>query len=332
MERRDLNKIYHGVDILKLFFAISIVFMHTYCWDMGKMGSVFVKMVSASGVPFFFLCSGFFLKTGLDRNLEKDEKGNYYRKYFERLVKMYLSWTILTLPIAFFIIIKAYPATSIAFRALYWIRMFLLTGSIGVYWYILALIICSFLIFFAEKNNLTLFLFIVSIVFFLWGEFYNSKFNCGQFYFEWIHIAFSSTRNFLNTGLFYIFLGYYISKFSLHCFFIDHKWIIGVMLVLSVLFRMWEISSLNTNYGIVLLSISLFIAALSIESNCSTVYIRRLSIGLYMIHFPFILLFDYYLKKGTLIDFPITLLFVFLVYIIINHILPRKYSLVLLGS
>ena len=326
--------IFHGVDIFKLFFATSIVFMHTYCWDLGQTGSIIVKMISVLGVPFFFICSGFFFKTGLDRHGDDDGKRKYFERYVLRLIKMYLSWTLLTLPVAFYLIIKAYPESSIAFRALYWFRMFILTGSIGVYWYILALIICSFLIYLAEKNNLTLFLFIISFVFFIWGEFYNSDLNNGQIYFEWIHIIFSSTRNFLNTGLFYILLGYYISKYNFQLFFMSNKWVIVFLLVLCFILRYLEISSFNTNtnYGVIVLSLSFFLTALSIDCNCNTQFLRKLSIGLYMIHFPFILLFDYYLKKGTSIDFPITLFFALLFFSVICYILPPKYSQLLFGS
>ena len=331
MEEINQKQIFHGVDILKLFFAASIVFMHTYCWDFGQVGRMIVNMVSVLGVPFFFICSGFFLKSGLDRYDCIICKKEYYQRYVSRLLKMYLSWTILTLPIAIYLIIKAYPDSSMAFRFLYWIRMFILTGSIGVYWYVLALIICSFLIFYAEKNNLTFAIFIVSIIFFFWGELYNSDYNNGQYIYEWIHIVFSSTRNFLNTGLFYIFLGYYISKYNLVSVMKNNKWAIAMLLVISFVFRYWETSFLNTNFGVIILSLSFFLVAISVDCDFNTTYLRRLSVGLYMIHFPFILLFDYYLKKGTMIDFPVTLLFVFLIYFIINRLLPIKYSQVLLG-
>lgn len=331
MGRSDLKRTFHGVDIMKLFFAISIVFMHTYCRDFGQTGRMIVNMVSMLGVPFFFICSGFFLKSGLDRYNEVKGKGEYYKRYVFRLIKMYLSWTVLTFPVAIFLIIKAYPESSIAFKVVYWMRMFMLTGSIGVYWYILSLIICSFLIYYAEKYNLTIPLFLVSVVFFIWGELYNSGFNNGQFYYEWIHILFSSTRNFLNFGLFYVLLGYYISKYSLHNYFINKKWIIIVLIVLSFMLRLFEISSFNTNYGIIFLSLFIFLASLSIDCNCNTLYLRKMSIGIYMIHFPFILLFDFYLRKGTIIDFPITLTFVLLFYIIVSSCLPQKYSQLLFG-
>ena len=52
---------------------------------------------------------------------------------------------------------------------------------------------------------------------------------------------------------------------------------------------------------------------------------------LYLVHFPFILLFDFYLIKGTLLDFLVTLLFCMLVFILEKIFIPKKYKFVFGG-
>lgn len=326
----DKKRIYSGVDLMKLLFAISIVFMHTYCHDLGIIGSTIVKFVSVTGVPFFFICSGFFLKIGLDRYQSDDEKRAYYNNYIIRLLKMYVSWSLITLPVAVIIITRAYPDSSVFFKFIYWIRMFLLSGSLGVYWYILALMISSFFLYYSDKRGYTVFLFVFSFIFFVWGELYNSSINKGQLYFEWIHVLFSSSRNFLNTGLFYMIIGYTIARMI--NYFVKNRSLVLFLLVFSLGFRICEVYMFETSIGVVFLSISSFIAAISVNAeSVNTLLFRKLSIGLYMIHFPFILLFDFYLKKGTMIDFPISLTFSLVLFIIIAKVLPKNIFHILFG-
>lgn len=85
-------KNYNTIDLFKFICAILIVFMHTYCRDLGENGSMFVKTICAIGVPFFFITSGFFLGKGFERNNNDIDKKEYYKKYISRLIKMYIGW------------------------------------------------------------------------------------------------------------------------------------------------------------------------------------------------------------------------------------------------
>ena len=63
----------------------------------------------------------------------------------------------------------------------------------------------------------------------------------------------------------------------------------------------------------------------------STYHIRKLSTAIYLGHFPFILLFDYYLKRGTIIDVTAALIFSIILYYFIVKLLPNKISTILYG-
>ncbi len=63
-----------------------------------------------------------------------------------------------------------------------------------------------------------------------------------------------------------------------------------------------------------------------------SIHLRKLSTAIYLQHFPFILLFDLYLKKGTIIDISLTLLFCLVSYYLLNKVLPSKAIKILYGN
>lgn len=65
-----IKKTYHLVDITKYIFCISIVILHsTIYYELGPFwGYITSKLISRLGVPFFFLCSGYFLGNKLTKN------------------------------------------------------------------------------------------------------------------------------------------------------------------------------------------------------------------------------------------------------------------------
>lgn len=156
-----------SIDFFKFICAFLIVFMHTYCHDFGKVGSWIVDVISNIGVPFFFIASGFFYTKGILRNATEEKK--YFFKYFTRVCKMYIAWSILTLPIAFLIIERAHGEYPILLKFIYLIRLFFFTGSIGIYWYVLALVYNSAIIYYAYKKKSVSILFIFAILFWMIG-------------------------------------------------------------------------------------------------------------------------------------------------------------------
>jgi serine/alanine racemase len=333
----QVKRLYPTVDAMKLFFAIAIVFMHTYCHDFGILGERITQIVSQSGVPFFFICSGFFFNKGLNRCNDSRDKDLYLKRYLLRVLKMYISWTIITLPIAVYIINKAYLGQDIFFKIVYWIRMFLLVGSIGVYWYLLAMLISALLIYYFMKINKLFLLFVISFFFFVWGIFYYTKLNVGQLYFEWIHILFGSPRNFLNVGLFYMLIGNFFSILESrknNCF--NHCFLVPFLIIsISIFIRYLEVKYLQTSFGVALIASACFYFSISYSlklSQQTSFAMRFLSIGIYLLHFPFILVFDFYLSRGTIIDFPVTLLFAIVIYFILKLAFPSQISRMLLGQ
>ena len=53
--------------------------------------------------------------------------------------------------------------------------------------------------------------------------------------------------------------------------------------------------------------------------------LRKWSTAIYLGHFPFVLLFDYYLKRGTWIDFSLAILFSLVLFYVLSYICPKSF-------
>lgn len=327
MEER---KISYGLDVTKFLCAFFIVFLHTYNRDWGVAGGWFLRTITTIGVPFFFIVSGFFYAQGLNKTgLSKE----YFLKYFKRLVVMYVAWTIITLPVSWLCVVRGHPDYSLPLKVVYLFRMFFFSGSCGIYWYILALICCSVVIYYFVKMGWKKALYIIAAFLFLVGVWYDSPYNDNNLAFQFIHAVFGSERNFFNVGLFYMCIGYF---FAGHEQILKAKSIYNIyaLLTISIVLRTIEVNLLHTNLLQALIAIVLFILAWNITIDISdeqSLRIRKLSTAMYLLHYPFILLFDFYLKRGTMIDYAMTLSFCFIVFYVIIYYLPVKWQEVLLG-
>ena len=58
---------------------------------------------------------------------------------------------------------------------------------------------------------------------------------------------------------------------------------------------------------------------------------RQWSTALYLGHFPFILVFDYYLRRGSIIDVPVSILFSLVLFYVIYQIFPSRYVKTIYG-
>lgn len=320
------KKIYYGVDLLKLLCAILIVYMHTYNNDWGIIGGWIKNALATACVPYFFIASGFFFRKGIDRH-SSDSIGcySYTKSYLLRLVKMYVAWSFVTIPISILIIQNSHPDYSFFMKALYELRLFFLTGSIGIYWYLLALILSVSVIVVAFMNNKMIHLGVLATFLFLLGCLYNSPFNHGERIYDIIHVVFGSERNFLNVGLFYVMIGF--TWPSMDNLYFKNAFI---LLFIALVIRTCEIYLLRTNFTQCLVAMGAFLFSINCRFSIIapiSLAMRKLSLGIYLIHFPFILLFDFFLTKGTILDFLVTLLFAVVTSLFLRVIMnPRQLS------
>lgn len=322
------RKIYTGIDLFKLICSVLIIYMHTYCFDGGVVGNWIKNILASVGVPFFFIVSGFFFAKGVASS--NDSKA-YVRKYLIRVVKMYIAWTIITLPVSWHNVSIAHSNYTILLKIIYIIRCFCFTGSLGVYWYIHSLIFGCFIWYIIWTQKVEKIFYPISIILFAIGVMYRGGLLTDTILGTIIHVVFGSERNVLNVGLLYIGIGVWFYKKNISIKFQSAI----VMLILALVMKTVLYRVMVFEFMEVFAATALFFVALQMEILPLKKYslkLREVSTAMYLIHFPFILLFDYYLRKGTYIDFFVTILFSLTVYFISKKWLPKKWSLIIFGS
>ena len=323
------NDIYKGLDAMKLLCAFLVVYIHTYNGDWGIVGSWFKSVITSAAVPFFFIVSGFFYIKGLMRNkFHKD----YFLKYFRRLLLFYIVWTIISIPVSWLCTVRGHPDYTLSLKVVFLFRMFFFSGSCGYYWYVISLIYCCPVLYFFISKGWNKYLYILAVLMFGIGIWYNSSSYDNNMMFQFIHVVFGSERNFINQGLFYMSLG---------CFFANHELKMNYksasvifLLAIVILLRTLEVVFMPISVLQALVAVLLFILALNIRVGFSvemSFYIRKWSTALYMIHCPFILLFDFYLSKGTIVDYVSAVCLSTLLYVFIINTLPLRWQHALLG-
>lgn len=313
---------YRGIDILKFICALFVVYLHTYCFE--PEGKAIHDLCSPLGVPFFFIASGFFFAKGLKRNNEAPLQ--YVKKYVQRVTVMYLLWTLLSLPVAWMNLSIAHADYAWWMKCIYLVRCLFLTGSVGIYWYVLSLIYNSVIIYFADKYKWMRWLYLASIILFAIGVVYSSGAISGSFLYNIIHVGFGSERNFLNVGLLYMCIGYYFANHSFSGL-LSNKYLWLALLLVVLCYEYFVASTFSSVIFQLPASICLFLFGIHWcprISDSLSLQLRKWSTIIYLSHFPFILVFDYYLKRGTLIDFTCAILFSVGLFYIFRWLLPEK--------
>lgn len=324
----SIKRDFPGVDIAKLFCAVLVVFMHTYCFDGGMIGSWILNHLSVIGVPFFFIASGYFYANGLSR---ASDKKTYFKQYFLRLGIMYVLWSIITIFVTWQNIQTAHPDWPLWLLILSMPRSFFLVGSCGVYWYVLALLYDSVILFLADRYRKEKLVYVIGMIGFIIGVMYQAGILNGTVLYTVIHVFFGSERNFINVGLFYMSIGYAMKNIS---FTGKWKWALCGMVVAVICGTIIaKLTPLRFMHAFAAFGLFVFSMGVPVSVDVKiTRCFRKLSTVIYLVHFPFILLFDRYLKKGTCLDFTLSICFSVCCYLVLEYVLPKKWSELLLGK
>lgn len=208
---------YSGIDLCKLISAILIVLLHaTETNDIYAVGIQYV--FTRFCVPFFFICSGFFFYSGIQR--AADSKA-YFLNYEKRLLLLFLFYgVIVSAPIVITDYINNNPDASIYRLILLIVRRMFVIGN-GAYWYLVALIISAailYVCYIRHWNKVLIGAIIVGLIL-----------NIGYTSFQgiisgipvWkklndiIYFVFSWEANFLMYGVPFFGLGWLINKYSI---------------------------------------------------------------------------------------------------------------------
>lgn len=93
MVKRNLVNL-TNIDIAKLFFAYCIIGLHSGVFLESKYGYYIHSIVFRLGVPFFFICSGYFLAG----KTTAENKTEVMLQYIKKLLVPYFLWNALYIP------------------------------------------------------------------------------------------------------------------------------------------------------------------------------------------------------------------------------------------
>lgn len=200
--------------------ACFVIGIHTWLSSacQNEVATKILNLLFSIAVPYFFICSGFFLF----RNDERADTNHRMIQYVKSIISMYVIWTFIYLPFT----IYSYYADELNFRQgiLAFIRGFLFIGEHSYswpLWYLLALITAVALIYCMRQLHFkSLAVIIVGFITFLLGHYINYLHTNGlefmgikrivDLYFK----IFQNTRNGLFIGLFYVSLGLVVAHFG----------------------------------------------------------------------------------------------------------------------
>lgn len=317
-----MKKIYPWLDVAKLACAFLIVYMHCYCYDLGGLGLWIKDIVSSVGVPFFFITSGYFFSKGL---MSAENQKRYLERYVKRLIIMYAIWSVATIPVAWMNLELAHPEYGILLKITYLMRGLLFSGWLGIYWYVLSLIYGTPIVYFFHSKHKTTLLSVVAAALFIIGILYNGGILNNSPLYTVIHVIFGSERNFLTVGLFYLCIGHLIAQNEEKLPRLPVIYVFSLIVSILIDTYLQNISSLRFMQAFSAFSLFNFCRVLRVDLPDTVARkCRSISTAIYLTHFPLILVFDYYLKRGTWVDFLTVTLISIALYEIVRRILPPK--------
>lgn len=285
------------VDWLKVFFAYCVIAMHTsLLYEIGN-GIVFSGLsvyIFKFAVPFFFVCSGFFLGKKLWAAVERSDRQVVLKKYFKRLAIPYLFWGVLYFLVQIGIDAIHNGGTIISAFLRYG-HQWLASSPGGGLWYVQTILILLLIIMILDTSKKFDFLCIVLFAAYLIGEaIYCISSGGGTPYLakivEEYESVFVTRRNFFFYGLFFtggIQLAKIYDKFK-----IKKK---TAFLALLFCYLLYVIMNILGGYflafsGVLVICIVVLLFFLSYETHYETTkeksyFIRKMSTVIYFTHY-----------------------------------------------
>lgn len=296
--REENSMQYKGIDIMKFIMALFVVVLHTHPLQTVNAAADFVTadVIARAAVPFFFVASGFLLEQQI--SARRGETREILVKYIGRLLALYCIWTVIYLPVI--ICSKIIESEeSLAKSMILAVRDFIFAGSYGQLWYLPAVAVGVLLVFLLRKYLGEKWTAVILLMLFLMGLLTQSYFGVTLAGMDpesilWkgmkaVKKVMVTCRNGVFFGGVFIYMGTWIARCNLKM----KQWMTVLGLILStILFYMeasylWRIGSVREkDMYLMLLPTAFFLMmlALNIEVRWNTVFLRKMSINIYLVH------------------------------------------------
>lgn len=290
------------IDIVKLFFAYCVVAIHTLpfseFWN-GTIYNLLFKNLFCLAVPYFFVCSGFFLGKKLNQTTQFNEQKIIIVKYFKRLAIPYIFWGSIyfVMQIAIDVINNN---NSLLKSITYYLHYLIMSSPGGGLWYVQTILLMLLIIYFVGVGKrfeiLTGILFvcyILSHIIYGLSEIPSGGYVASKIVMLYESI-FVSRRNFILYGIFFV-SGIHLPKlFNKHH--LNKKPLIFLTVLALGLFICFNciggyISAIFSGIMILIISMVLFCLFYWIEfkSDKEKVYnLRKMSGIIYFTHILFV--------------------------------------------
>ena len=297
------NQNYNGIDFVKWIMAIFVVAIHTHPFEnytSGNILNIYNDLVKMA-VPFFFISFGFLLFRKTDIIFYSDENKTRVKKYIYRILKLYLLWNIVFIPITLYGYFT--NGKGLLYNLAYYIRGFVFVGEqfySWPLWYLLSTLYSLILIYIFMKLKLShITAFIISILFYVFGNiislFIDNMDNLsGNLHMaaNMMNIIFGSGRLF--TGIAYIACGMLIAKYKM-----PFRWyyiLFGVGII--ILEKMGDISFL-TFIPFIIICFVFFMCVMNLKLKDGVIWywFRKSSTVMYFTHMIFFFLYTLLFKK-----------------------------------
>ncbi|WP_455537614.1 acyltransferase family protein [Terrisporobacter sp.] len=307
MNRFENKKIHiKSIDYMKLLCAFLVVAIHTHPFKdiTNIIYYYFSEVLVRIAVPFFFVSSGYFYIKSLI--IER----NVFKKYIIRLLKIYISWSLIYLVLQLFITINLKKSILNMMRN--FIIEFLIYGSYYHLWYIIALIISIIITtIFYQLNKMKL-LYVISVFLYAIGVIggtYNKLSSQIPILSNLYQISlYTQLRRYILMGLPFFVLGYLIFKMkyipknlNIHTIIIAFLFVLEIIIVNK--FRLQK--DIVITFFLYPLVLHIFIICLKypMKNLSNKIDIGKLSSFIYFVHPLIIFVLDKFVLGETLIYF-----------------------------
>lgn len=329
---------YTAIDLTKFIASLFIVGLHSHVLaSYGGTVDYIYQVFSRFAVPFFFISSSFFLYQ--KSSVQESNKAVF--QYARRILKMYLFWFIVYMPLIFYL--RIYPLIIENCAPLYilknFIRELLFSSTFPGSWYLTASVWCAFILYYLSKYISLRLIFGISLLLYLLplmsSAYYGiaiqnnfiSKFIL--FYEEYFSIAYFSYP----AGLLYFVAGKIISAKKEQIASMSISFYVKAV-CLSLLAAFIEMGILgyyriarSSDVFISLIPLSLFLFLLVLNLNLNlqkakAVTLRKASTIIYLSHFLYVYVYEIFFAEwhlNSILLYILILMFCFITFAFINY-------------
>ncbi len=295
---------YTLIDCAKFVCAFLVVAIHTTplaSWNFPILNSL-SDVINSLAVPFFFMASGFLLWNKCI-SLKFDLKQEIIFKYIRKILKLYVIWTIIYLPLT--CIGFSSEGLSFSDSILIFIRNLIFVGQNYLswpLWYLLGTIVAMSIVYLLLVARLsTIRMLFIAIFMYLLGIIMDVLHNNDlmsailNVYYK----IFQTTRNGFFVGLLYVVLGMFIAEKKS----IDKTYEVVLLFLLGVLFV-----PINKSLALPFIMYSIFSVIISTTcysfSDELSLKMRNMSSIIYFVHMYWVAMLIYFpLKFNSMINF-----------------------------